>query len=242
MRYGLVRRFLTKLIHDILPGGVGEPDRRISPDPLRLLRLRPVARTGCRAGSSGLGCDDGCAARRTRAGGKFRQGGNGQRKEAGAGGERMMRMRRSRMEPRPSRRRSLPRGRSVAVTAVKGTAARGKAPVVVASLPPLVIAQTQPSEGAGPAARHDGVFFTGDDQRSRRRGHATRRRGDRRHTVVVRRDRRPDRRRKQRSAAAGRSGQRVLSHGSQPMLSVVARFQQAPALVYRRLAPVFSAR
>jgi hypothetical protein len=51
------------------------------------------------------------------------------------------------------------RPQPVAITAVKGTAAHGKALVVDASLP-LVIAQTQPSEGAQPAAPRDHVFFT----------------------------------------------------------------------------------
>jgi hypothetical protein len=50
----------------------------------------------------------------------------------------------------------------VAVTPVSGVATHGKAPVVLASLPPLVIAQTppQPSEAAMPATDRDRAFLT----------------------------------------------------------------------------------
>jgi len=54
---------------------------------------------------------------------------------------------------------AAPQPQVMAIAASKTAGARGKASVVGASLPPLVIAQTPPSDTAEPAVRNDDVFF-----------------------------------------------------------------------------------
>ncbi len=157
MHYGLVRRFLTKLIHDIVPGalasliggfllthyglyGFGRP-----PEPAAVQSApASVAMMDLLRDEHALMANFVKAAMAT------------EYKEAVTDDADAAPPNETAAAPA-----SIAAPRSpAAATAVKGTVTHGKAPVVVASLPPLVIAQLQPSEGARPAANHDGVFFT----------------------------------------------------------------------------------
>jgi len=159
MRYGLVRRFLTKLIHDILPGalasliggfllthygfyGYGRP-----PEPAAVqsapasATMMDVLRDEHALVANFIKAETASEAKRALA-----------VKDDAAAAEPVQAISdTASIAARPP----LP----AATTEVKSTGAHGKAPVVVASLP-LVIAQAQPGEGAAPAARHDDVFFT----------------------------------------------------------------------------------
>ena len=107
-------------------------------------------------------------------------------------------------EPQPGASTAGSRPSAVAMAAAK---AHGKHPLTAAALPPLLIARVQQHEEIKSAVRRPFAARQDDrDQRSRRCRHPTGRFGDRRDPDVDRRDWRPDRRRGPQSTSAGQLG------------------------------------
>lgn len=162
MRYGLVRRFVTKLVHDILPGalasliggfllahyGLGRPPE---PAPVQTAPAS-VAMMGVLADEHSLVAD--FVKAETAAEKKQALAASD---DAAADDAVAAAPNRVTIEPRSI---AAARPPAAAISDVKTTAPHGKAPVVAASLPPLVIAQVQPGEVAAPVERRDGVLFT----------------------------------------------------------------------------------
>jgi hypothetical protein len=158
MRYGLARRFVTKLIQDIVPGALASliggfllaHYGLIWPAEPAAVQAPPasVAMMGVLRDEHALVAD---FVRAETAGEKMRS-------QAVSGDAAAAAPTRATAAPVVI---AAPRLQA-AITPVSGVVMNGKAPAVLASLPPLVIAQTppQPSEAAIPAAEHHGVFFT----------------------------------------------------------------------------------
>ncbi|HUZ32144.1 MAG TPA: hypothetical protein VMV19_08605 [Xanthobacteraceae bacterium] len=158
MRYGLARRFVIKLIQDIVPGALASLiggfllahyglSRPAEPAAVQAPPAS-VAMMGVLRDEHALVAD---FVKAETAGEKMRSQAVSD-DAAAAAPNRATAAPAAIAAPRPQ----------VAVTPVSGSVTHGKAPVVLASLPPLVIAQTppQPSEAGIPATEHDGVFFT----------------------------------------------------------------------------------
>lgn len=164
MRYGLVRRFVTKLVHDILPGalasliggfllahyGLGRPPE---PAPVQTAPAS-VAMMGVLADEHSLVADFVKAETAAEKKQALVASDDAAADDAVAAAE----PNRVTIEPRSI---AAARPPAAAISDVKTTGPHGKAPVVAASLlPPPVIAQAQPGEVAAPVERRDGVLFT----------------------------------------------------------------------------------